>query len=73
METAGSGGVVVISGANRGIGLAIAKEFQAKHGGTLGNFNDALRESYLGMAEDVAMIRKNREERRKRAAEAKKS
>ena len=35
--------------------------------------NDALRESYLGMAEDVAMIRKNREERRKRAAEAKKS
>ena len=51
----------------------IAKEFQAKHGGTLGNFNDALRESYLGMAEDVAMIRKNREERRKRAAEAKKS
>ena len=52
---------------------SVAKEFQAKHGGTLGNFNDALRESYLGMADDVAMIRKNREERRKRAAEAKKS
>jgi len=51
----------------------VAKEFQAKHGGVPGNFNDALRESYLGMAEDVAMIRKNREERRKRAAEAKKS
>ncbi len=51
----------------------VAKEIQAKHGGALGNFNDALRESYLGMAEDVAMIRKNREERRKRAAEAKKS
>ena len=51
----------------------VAKEFQTKHGGALGNFNDALRESYLGMAEDVAMIRKNREERRKRAAEAKKS
>ena len=51
----------------------IAKEFQGKHGGTLGNFNDALRESYLGMADDVAMIRKNREERRKRAAEAKKT
>ncbi len=45
----------------------VAKEFQAKHGGTLGNFNDALRESYLGMSDDVAQIRKNREERRKRA------
>lgn len=52
--------------------LSTAKEFQAKHGGTLGNFNDALRESYLDMAADVAMIRKNREERRKRAAEMKK-
>uniref|UniRef100_Q47F05 Twin-arginine translocation pathway signal n=1 Tax=Dechloromonas aromatica (strain RCB) TaxID=159087 RepID=Q47F05_DECAR len=49
-----------------------AKEFQAKHGGTLGNFNDALRESYVDMASDVAMIRKMREERRKRAAEMKK-
>lgn len=45
----------------------VAKSFQAKHGGNLGNFNDALRESYLGMSEDVAQIRKNREERRKRA------
>lgn len=53
--------------------VGVAKEFQGKHGGTLGNFNDALRESYLGMADDVAMIRKNREERRKRAAEMKKS
>ncbi len=51
----------------------VAKEFQAKHGGTLGNFNDGLRESYLDMASDVAMIRKNREERRKRAADMKKS
>lgn len=49
----------------------VAKEFQAKHGGTLGKFNDALREAYLDMASDVVMIRKNREERRKRAAEAK--
>jgi len=48
--------------------VALAQEFQAKHGGTLGNFNDALRETYLDMAGDVAMIRKNREERRKRAA-----
>ena len=45
----------------------VAKEFQAKHGGTLATFNEALRESYLGMADDVAQIRKNREERRKRA------
>ena len=49
----------------------IAKEFQSKHGGILGKFNDALREAYLDMASDVVMIRKNREERRKRAAEAK--
>jgi nitrous oxide reductase accessory protein NosL len=49
--------------------LSTAKEFQAKHGGTLGNFNDALRETYLDMAGDVMMIRKNRAERRKRAAE----
>lgn len=52
--------------------LSTAREFQAKHGGALGNFNDALRESYLDMASDVGMIRKNREERRKRAAEMKK-
>jgi copper chaperone NosL len=45
-----------------------AKTFQAKHGGTLGTFSSALRESYLDMADDVAMVRKNREERRKRAA-----
>ena len=50
----------------------VAKEFQAKHGGNLAKFEDALRESYLGMADDVSQIRKNREERRKRAAEMKK-
>ena len=50
----------------------VAKEFQTKHGGTLAKFDEALRESYLGMAEDVMQIRKNREERRKRAAEMKK-
>lgn len=48
-----------------------AREFQAKHGGSLGKFDDALRESYLDMAGDVTMIRKNREERRKRAMEHK--
>lgn len=46
-----------------------AKEFQAKHGGTLAKFDDALRESYLDMASDASMIRKMRAERRKRAAE----
>ncbi|MER2539268.1 MAG: nitrous oxide reductase accessory protein NosL [Azonexus sp.] len=46
--------------------VEVAKEFQAKHGGTLAKFDDALRESYLDMAADASMIRKNREERRKR-------
>jgi nitrous oxide reductase accessory protein NosL len=49
----------------------VAKEFQAKHGGTLAKFDDALRESYLDMASDASMIRKNREERRKRAMQQK--
>ena len=48
-----------------------AREFQAKHGGTLAKFDDALRESYLDMAGDVSMIRKNRAERRKKMAEQK--
>ena len=46
--------------------LDVAKEFQAKHGGTFGDFNEALKQSYLDMANDVAMIRKMREERRKK-------
>ncbi|MDP2823118.1 MAG: hypothetical protein Q8O52_10650, partial [Sulfuritalea sp.] len=46
--------------------LDVAKEFQSRHGGTLGDFNEAMKQSYLGMAEDVAQIRKNREERRKK-------
>lgn len=53
--------------------LSTAKDFQTKHGGSLGTFNDALRESYLDMASDVSMIRKMREERRKHAADMKKS
>ena len=48
-----------------------ANEFQARHGGALGKFDDALRESYLDMAGDVTMIRKIRAERRKRMSEAK--
>lgn len=46
-----------------------AKEFQAKNGGQLAKFDEALRESYLGMSDDVAQIRKNRAERRKRMME----
>lgn len=49
----------------------VAKEFQAKHGGTLGTFDVALRETYLDMANDVSMIRKNRAERRLRAMQHK--
>jgi len=44
-----------------------AKTVQAKDGGELGNFDQALLASYTDMAEDVRMIRKAREERRKRA------
>ncbi len=44
----------------------VAKAHQAKHGGTLGDFDEAMKQSYLGMAEDVAQIRRNREERRKK-------
>jgi nitrous oxide reductase accessory protein NosL len=44
------------------------KEFQGKNGGTPGDFNAALEATYLDMSKDVAQIRKNREERRKRAA-----
>jgi copper chaperone NosL len=48
-----------------------AKEYQARHGGTVAKFDDALRESYLDMAGDVTMIRKMRAERLKKAAEQK--
>lgn len=51
--------------------IDVAKQFQEKHGGTFGDFNEALRQSYLDMAADVAQIRKNREERRRKAAEQK--
>jgi nitrous oxide reductase accessory protein NosL len=44
----------------------VAKAHQAKHGGALGDFDEAMKQSYLGMAEDVAQIRRNREERRKK-------
>lgn len=51
--------------------IATAREFQAKHGGNLGNFDDALEATYLDMSRDVAQIRKNRAERRAKAMEHK--
>jgi nitrous oxide reductase accessory protein NosL len=45
---------------------AAAKASQAANGGTLMDFEDVLLAAYTDMAQDVAMIRKNREERRKR-------
>lgn len=47
------------------------KEFQAKYGGTVGDFNEALKQAYLDMAADVAMIRKLREERRRKGMDSK--
>jgi nitrous oxide reductase accessory protein NosL len=46
---------------------AAAKAAQGQNGGELVDFHKALLASYTDMAEDVRMIRKNREERRKRA------
>ena len=42
-----------------------AKAAQKEHGGELGDFDAALKESYLGMAGDTMGIRKRRAERRK--------
>ncbi len=43
-----------------------AKLVRAKEGGELGKFDDALRESYLSMANDTMMIRKRRAKKRKK-------
>ncbi|MEJ1342114.1 MAG: hypothetical protein RPU14_08585, partial [Candidatus Sedimenticola sp. (ex Thyasira tokunagai)] len=43
-----------------------AKQEQSKSGGDLASFDEALRESYLDMANDTMMIRKRRGERRKK-------
>jgi nitrous oxide reductase accessory protein NosL len=45
---------------------AAAKSSQAANGGDLVEFDKALLAAYTDMAQDVAMIRRNREERRKR-------
>lgn len=47
----------------------VAGQFRQKHGGEFGDFDEALKQSYLDMAADVAQIRKNRAERRKRMME----
>jgi len=49
-----------------------AKAVQAKEGGELGKFDDALRESYLSMANDTMMIRKRRAKKRKKMMNMKK-
>lgn len=46
-----------------------AKAAQAANGGELAGFDQALAAAYADMAADVSMIRKNREERRKRMME----
>lgn len=43
-----------------------AKASQAANGGELGDFDKTLTAAYTDMAQDVRMIRKNREERRKK-------
>ncbi|HAF45157.1 MAG: twin-arginine translocation pathway signal protein [Sideroxydans sp. GWF2_59_14] len=45
---------------------AALKASQATNGGEPGNFDAALLAAYTDMAQDVSMIRKNREERRKK-------
>ncbi len=45
---------------------AAAKTAQAANGGELANFDQALLVAYTDMSKDVSMIRRNREERRKR-------
>jgi len=45
---------------------AAAKTAEAANGGTRGGFDEALRQTYLDMAKDTIMIRKNRAERRNR-------
>jgi nitrous oxide reductase accessory protein NosL len=46
-----------------------AEAAMAEHGGTLGGFDDALRQTHLDMASDTLMIRKRRAERRRKMME----
>jgi len=47
---------------------AAARAAMAEYGGEIANFDQALLAAYSDMSQDVAMIRKSREERRQRAA-----
>ncbi len=49
---------------------ARAEAVMADEGGSLGDFDEALRQTHLDMAKDTAMIRKARAERRKAAGHA---
>jgi hypothetical protein len=49
---------------------AAAAAAQAKAGGELGGFDEALTATYMDMAQDTIMIRARREERRRRKAQA---
>jgi nitrous oxide reductase accessory protein NosL len=48
-----------------------AKAAMAANGGELGNFDKALLAAYTDMSQDASMVRKNREERRRRALQQK--
>lgn len=50
---------------------AVAEATKAEQGGELGGFEEALTQTYLGMAKDTQMIRKNRAEKLRRAVEQK--
>lgn len=50
----------------------VAGQFKQKHGGEFGDFDEALKQSYLDMTADVAQIRGNRAERRKKMTEQQK-
>jgi nitrous oxide reductase accessory protein NosL len=49
---------------------AAAEEAMAVHGGTLGSFDEALRQTHLDMAADTRMIRERRAERRRKMMRA---
>lgn len=48
-----------------------AKTAHAEHGGELADFDQALKQAYLGMAEDTMRIRKRRAERRRKMMQKK--
>ena len=51
--------------------VTVAKVTMAEQGGELGKFDAALLAAYTDMAQDAAMVRKNREARRQRAMQKK--